>query len=159
MKSVRADIITRRTYNRPLDATGEKFETWEQTVDRVIHHQGWLWDRALGKPETPEYTEISDELKELRQLMLERKVCVSGRTLWLGGTEVARRREASQFNCAHLKLETIHDVVDSLWLLLQGCCVGFTPIVGTLSGITPPIKNVSVLRSRRIKKGGQEGNT
>jgi ribonucleoside-triphosphate reductase len=158
MKSVRADIITRRTYNRPLDPTGERFETWEQTVDRVIHHQGWLWDRALGKPETPEYTEISDELKELRQLMLDRKVCVSGRTLWLGGTDVAKRREASQFNCAHLKLETIHDVVDSLWLLLQGCGVGFTPVVGTLSGFTSPIKDVNVIRSRRTKKGGHEGN-
>ncbi len=158
MKSVRADIITRRTYNRPLDPTGERFETWEQTVDRVIHHQGWLWDRALGKPETPEYAEINDELKELRQLMLDRKVCVSGRTLWLGGTEVAKRREASQFNCAHLKLETIHDVVDSLWLLLQGCGVGFTPVVGTLSGFTSPIKDVQVIRSRRTKKGGHEGN-
>ena len=153
--SVRAQVITRRTYNRPTE-TG--YETWEQTVDRVIHHQGWLWDRALGKPETPEYTEINDELKELRQLMLDRKVCVSGRTLWLGGTEVAKRREASQFNCAHLKLETIHDVVDSLWLLLQGCGVGFTPVVGTLSGFTSPIKDVQVIRSRRTKKGGHEGN-
>ena len=36
MTSVRAEIITRRTYSRPLDEEGEVFETWEQTVDRVI---------------------------------------------------------------------------------------------------------------------------
>ena len=104
--SVRAQVITRRTYNRPTE-TG--YETWEQTVDRVIAHQNWLWNRAAG-------TElgIGPELKELRQVMLERKVMVSGRTLWLGGTDVAKTRESSQFNCAHLKVETIHDVVDSL---------------------------------------------
>jgi adenosylcobalamin-dependent ribonucleoside-triphosphate reductase len=148
--SVRAQVITRRTYNRPTE-TG--YETWEQTVDRVIDHQNWLWNRAAG-------TElgIGPELKELRQLMLDRKVMVSGRTLWLGGTAVAKKREASQFNCAHLKVETIHDVVDSLWLLLQGCGVGFTPVVGTLSGFTSPIKEVQVIRSKRTKKGGHEGN-
>ena len=148
--SVRAQVITRRTYNRPTE-TG--YETWEQTVDRVIAHQNWLWNRAAG-------TElgIGPELKELRQLMLDRKVMVSGRTLWLGGTDVAKKREASQFNCAHLKVETIHDVVDSLWLLLQGCGVGFTPVVGTLSGFTTPITTTEVLRSKRTKKGGHEGN-
>ena len=157
MTSVRAQVITRRTYNRPTD-TG--YETWEQTVDRVIQHQGWLWDRALGKsfPEGTSYQAICPELEELRQLMLERKVMVSGRTLWLGGTDVAKKREASQFNCAHLKVETIHDVVDSLWLLLQGCGVGFTPVVGTLSGFTSPIKEVQIIRSKRTKKGGHEGN-
>ena len=157
MTSVRAQVITRRTYNRPTD-TG--YETWEQTVDRVIKHQGWLWDRALGKPypDGTDYQAICPELEELRQLMLERKVMVSGRTLWLGGTDVAKKREASQFNCAHLKVETIHDVVDSLWLLLQGCGVGFTPVVGTLSGFTSPIKEVQVIRSKRTKKGGHEGN-
>jgi len=157
LTSVRAQVITRRTYNRPTD-TG--YETWEQTVDRVIQHQGWLWDRALGKsfPEGTSYQAICPELEELRQLMLERKVMVSGRTLWLGGTDVAKKREASQFNCAHLKVETIHDVVDSLWLLLQGCGVGFTPVVGTLSGFTSPIRTVEILRSKRTKKGGHEGN-
>ena len=157
MTSVRAQVITRRTYNRPTE-TG--YETWEDTVDRVIRHQGWLWDRALGKPypEGTAYQSVCGELEELRQLMLERKVMVSGRTLWLGGTDVAKKREASQFNCAHLKVETIHDVVDSLWLLLQGCGVGFTPVVGTLSGFTSPIKDVSIIRSKRTKKGGHEGN-
>ena len=160
MTSVRSEIITRRTYNRPKDDSGEEFESWAETVDRVIRHQGWLWDRALGKPD-PEgvyYQAVCEELEELRQLMLDRKVSVSGRTLWLGGTSIAKTREASQFNCAHLKVETIHDVVDSLWLLLQGCGVGFTPVVGTLSGFTQPIKDVEIKYSKRTAKGGRETN-
>jgi len=37
--SIRAQVITRRTYNRPLNIEGTKFETWEQTIGRVIAHQ------------------------------------------------------------------------------------------------------------------------
>lgn len=155
--STRAQIITRRTYNRPLDESGQNFETWEQTVDRVIEHQAWLWTRALGDlPHTS--IEILDELQELKQLMLERKVSMSGRTLWLGGTDVAKRREASQFNCSFLKVETVYDVVDTLWLLLQGCGVGFTPVVGTLNGFTRPIPEIEVVRSERTESGGEQDN-
>ena len=47
--STRAQVITRRTYNRPLSDDGKLFETWPQTVDRVIGHQQWLWERVLGR--------------------------------------------------------------------------------------------------------------
>jgi hypothetical protein len=115
--TTRAEVITRRTYNRPLNDQGTVFETWAQTVDRVIGHQQWLWERAKG-------TDLNDEefaeLYDLEQLMLERKVLTSGRTLWLGGTTVSQTREASQFNCSFTEVETVYDVVDILWLLLQG---------------------------------------
>lgn len=115
--SIRAQVITRRTYNRPLNDNGTVFETWNQTVARVIDHQQWLWERAAGRDLLD--TEFA-ELYELEQLMLDRKVSMSGRSLWLGGTEVAKTREASQFNCSFTEVETVYDIVDILWLLLQG---------------------------------------
>ena len=64
--SLRAQILTRRTYNRVLDDKGTVFETWAQTVDRVIEHQRWLWKRqmrrALNKTQ-------ETELEELRGLL------------------------------------------------------------------------------------------
>lgn len=153
--SLRAQLITRRTYNRPTDDTGKNFETWEQTVDRVIGHQRWLWERAMG---TETCLEDEEELKELRQLMLDRKVSMSGRTLWLGGTSVAQKREASQFNCSFTNVETVQDIVDVLWLLLQGCGVGFSPVVGQLTGFQKPLAEVEIVRSSRIDKGGRETN-
>ena len=154
--STRAQVITRRTYNRPTSDDGKEFETWQETVARVIDHQEWLWTRAVDR-------ELNDleyaELYDLEQLMLDRKVLMSGRTLWLGGTAVAKTREASQFNCSFTHVETIYDVVDVLWLLLQGCGVGFKPIVGTLNGFSKPIKNIRVVRSTRTTKGGNEANT
>lgn len=155
MVSTRADIITRRTYNRPIDEANNIFETWPQTVERVIGHQQWLWERALSR-------DLNDvefaELYELEQLMLARKTVCSGRTLWLGGTDIAKKREASQFNCSFTEVETVYDAVDVLWLLLQGCGVGFKPVVGTLSGFRKPIRNIQVIRSTRTEKGGLDYN-
>jgi adenosylcobalamin-dependent ribonucleoside-triphosphate reductase len=151
--SARAQIIYRRTYSREKD--DGRFETWGETITRVIQHQQWLWERAKGKALS---NDDRSELAELKRLMLDRKVLVAGRTLWLGGTEIAKRREASQFNCSHIKVETVHDAVDVLWLLLQGCGVGFTPVFGTLSGFATPIKNIVVKRSERTTKGGVEQN-
>jgi ribonucleoside-triphosphate reductase (formate) len=150
--STRAEIITRRTYCRPKD--DGTFETWEDVVRRVVGHQRWLWERAQG------FSMLFNqeaELSELRGLMLDRKVLTSGRTLWLGGTDVAKRREASQFNCSFCHVETVYDVVDVLWLLLQGCGVGFRPIMGSLNGFAKPLQ-VDVVRSTRTAKGGREVN-
>lgn len=153
--SLRSQLITRRTYNRPLNDEGTVFETFEQTVDRVIMHQEWLWERSKGRClNEVEYM----ELNELRHLMLDRKVLMSGRTLWLGGTAVSQVREASQFNCSFTHVETVQDVVDVLWLLLQGCGVGFRPIVGQLTGFTKPIETIEIIRSTRTEKGGVEHN-
>jgi adenosylcobalamin-dependent ribonucleoside-triphosphate reductase len=154
--SLRAQLITRRTYNRPTDDSGKNFESWQDTVDRVISHQEWLWARAGRTPVITQ--EAHDELMELRQLMLDRKVLTSGRTLWLGGTTVAQTREASQFNCSFTHVESIYDVVDVLWLLLQGCGVGFRPIIGQLTGFQKPIKELEIIRSERTEKGGCETN-
>ena len=147
--STRAQVVTRRTYNRPLNKEGTEFETWEQTIDRVISHQRWLWERAKGR----ELDQAQEkELSDLRDLYVNRIACPSGRTLWLGGTDVARRREASQFNCSFGRVETVHDVVDAFWLLLQGCGVGFEPVVGTLNGFSKPMK-IEVVRSTRTGRG------
>ena len=91
--------------------------------------------------------------------MLERKVLMSGRTLWLGGTDVAKRRESSQFNCSFTHAETVQDLVDILWLLMQGCGVGFKPIVGQLTGFRQRIPEFEIIRSTRVAKGGSEANT
>ncbi len=149
-QDVRAEVVVRRTYSRPKE--DGSFETWHETVDRVISHQLWLWNRAAGTVESdsPEHRELMHkELEEFRQLMLDKSVTTSGRTLWLGGTDIAKRRESSQFNCSFTKVETVYDIVDVLWLLLQGCGVGFSPVVGTLNGFFRPIKDIVVVNSTK----------
>ena len=146
-QSVRAQIVERRTYLRPLDKDGTSFETPEQAWRRVINHQSWLWERAKGEP--LDLMELA-ELEELYALFMDRKITVSGRTRWLGGTDVAKKREASQFNCAFGEVQTVHDVVDTIWLLLQGTGVGFRANVGVLNGFTAVIPEIEVIRSAKV---------
>lgn len=143
LPSARAEAVTRRTYNRPLDDDGTVLETWEQTANRAtrIHHHR-LWESAGGEPD-------SEELDELYTLVHERKALVSGRTLWLGGTDYSASRACSQFNCSYTRGQTVYELVDIFWLLLNGCGVGFRPIAGTLHGFLKPIPELSIIESNQ----------
>jgi len=151
----RSDIIVRRTYARPLNEEETKFESWDDICLRVQEHQKWLWERTLKR-------NLNDselyELDMFLELMLDKKCSVSGRTLWLGGTDLSKVRESSMFNCSGIVVETVYDMVDVLWLLMQGCGVGFKPKVGTLNGFFKPIPTIDVIRTKRTSKGGLESN-
>lgn len=140
----RSELIISRTYAREKE-DGTK-ETWLEIVERVKGHQMWLWEQAQEKPLN--FAQEA-ELDEMSKLMLDKKISMSGRTLWLGGTDVAKKRAASQFNCSFSRVETVHDVVDCLWLLMQGCGVGFSPVVGSLSGFSSKIESLEVIRSKK----------
>ena len=62
-KDTRSEIVHRRTYSRPIDEDRGVFETLEQTTDRIIEHQRWLWERALGRPLNTEEEFELDDLK------------------------------------------------------------------------------------------------
>ncbi len=151
----RATATALRTYHRPIREGENLLESWDQVVDRVINHQRWLWERALRR-------ELNEreihELEEVRQIVLCRKIAPAGRTLWLGGTDLSQKRESCMFNCAFTHVETVYDVVDTLWLLLQGCGVGFKPITGTLNGFRRPLTDIKIIRSARTGRGGVENN-
>lgn len=151
----RAMATALRTYHRPVKEGDTLLESWEQVVERVVCHQRWLWERALGRSLNDRE---DNELEELRSLVLNRYIAPAGRTLWLGGTELSRTRESSMFNCSYTHVETVYDVVDVLWLLLQGCGVGFRPITGTLNGFRRPLHEIKVIRSNRTEKGGVQHN-
>jgi ribonucleoside-triphosphate reductase (formate) len=139
--STRAEAVTRRTYNRPLDETGNRLETWDQTVQRATFNQHFrLWNEAGHPPD-----EL--ELEELRDIVQAREALVSGRTLWLGGTEYSGSRACSQFNCSFVNCATVYDAVDIFWLLLNGCGVGFKPVPGTLHGFLRPILALDIIGS------------
>ncbi len=153
VQSARAQIIERRTYLRPK---GDRFETAEESWVRVIDHQRWLWERAKGSVLN---ADEEAELAELLGLFLDRKVTVSGRTRWLGGTDIAKTREASQFNCSFVTVRSVYDVVDAMWLLLQGCGVGFRAEVGVLNGFTVAIPEIEIVRSQKTLTKDAHGET
>ena len=154
-KDTRAELVHRRTYSRPIDEANNIFEDLAETTERIISHQRWLWSRALGRPLNEEQEQ---ELEDLYEIYYSLQASPSGRTRWLGGTEVAKTREASQFNCSFAEVDNVTDVVDLFWLLLQGCGVGFKPRPGIIRGFHQPV-TVDVIRSTRTDKGGIEETT
>jgi ribonucleoside-triphosphate reductase len=176
MTSTRAQIVTRRTYCRPKNEEGTEFETWEEVINRVISHQRWLWERALTHKLMPEMplndvteglnewqsltVEQENELEELRQLMLDRKVAPAGRTLWLGGTDIGKRIELSQFNCCFVSVRTVYDVVDFFWGLLNGAGVTGLAEAGTLTGFRNKIPELEIIRTTRgpMEKGPEDNS-
>lgn len=153
-RSIRSEVVARRTYHRPLDFNdpSKGFESWPDVIDRCIRHQQWLWERA-------QHTHLSaqqyEELEELRTLMLNNQALLAGRTLWLGGTDKAKKHEACMFNCAFTQLATPSDFVDMFWLLLQGCGVGFEPVPGNIYGFASPIPNITFVPSVRSDEGNE----
>lgn len=153
MPSIRARFTERRTYLRPLDEDGKIFETPTQALDRVMGHQRWLWEQAQGRPLS---FEQEMELEELRELIEQKKVSVSGRVKWMGGTALVKERAASVFNCSFSLAQKPADLVDIFWLLLQGAGVGFRPITGLLTGLPSTITEIKTIGSTRTEKGGAE---
>lgn len=147
--------IALSSYHRPLQEEAGLLENWQQVTDRVINRQKWLWTRSLGRSLNKLEKE---ELKELSLLLKRRSLLPDGRTLWLSGTDISEKRESCMFNSAFTYVETVYDVVDLFWLLLQGCSVGFYPITGTLNGFRCPLESVVVIRSTRLKADGSKSN-
>jgi len=142
--SARAQAVTYRTYCRPKDESADpRLETWEEVCERsvVVHHRH-LWEKAGGVVNEA-------ELQELKALQIDRKVTVSGRTLWMGGTEYGMERACSNFNCSFTRVSSVYSVVDAFWLLLNGSGVGFVPVPGTLHGFQQRIDNVEYIDSKR----------
>lgn len=167
--STRARIVYRRTYARPLE--NGRFETTAQVIERVIKHQRWLYIRALlnnGSLEgdyrvgdtsrlawefaypDKKVEKVDLELSFLKRLLENRVATLAGRTLWLGGTELARRRESAMFNCAFGEIRTVGDYVDHFWLLLQGCGTGCRPVPGVIHGYPQPVELECIPSTRSI---------
>lgn len=153
--TLNSSAVALKYFHRPLQDSGRTLESWTQVVSRVIERQKWLWERAANRNLNEK--ELA-ELDELSSLLLKRAVLPDGRTLWLSGTEISRSRESCMFNSAFTNVETVYDVVDLFWLLLQGCSIGFYPVTGTLNGFRCPLESIEVIRSTRKDANGCKTN-
>ncbi|HEV8051583.1 MAG TPA: ribonucleoside-triphosphate reductase, adenosylcobalamin-dependent, partial [Parachlamydiaceae bacterium] len=73
----RAMATALRTYHRPVKEGAVLLESWDQVVERVVGHQRWLWERALGRSLNERE---DDELEEMRYLIQNRYIAAAGRT-------------------------------------------------------------------------------
>lgn len=104
-----------RTYSRYVPELKRR-EVWRETVERAV-----AWSLSLDEKKT-----TKNELFELFDAVYSLKIQLAGRTLWVGGTEVADEFSLSNFNCSLTLIEKIEDFCDLFYLSMLGSGVGFS---------------------------------
>lgn len=143
------EFVYLRTYSRYLNDKKRR-ENWFETVLRTTEY-----NIELGlnfKKQHNLNINMDDEIKEAQLLfdnLFNLRTFTSGRTLYMGGTDIVRQYPLSNFNCCFTMIERYHDFVDVFYLLMIGAGVGVR-IDKELIGKMPYIRKVS-LESRYNK--------
>lgn len=107
------ELIYLRTYSRWSEENNRR-EKWGETVKRTVNWSGSLVDNF---PEQ-EAKELFDNWNNLRAFP-------SGRSLWTAGTEFSKNHGFGNFNCAFSEMLSPQDFYELVYLLMNGCGVGF----------------------------------
>ncbi|MED4841551.1 ribonucleoside-triphosphate reductase, adenosylcobalamin-dependent [Weizmannia sp. CD-2023] len=131
-----------RTYSRYLPELKRR-ETWKETCQRAVEYNinlaykhmkklGYKFDRK----------ELEREAEMFFNSMYNLRQFLSGRTLWVGGSEngVADKYPLANFNCSFTNIEKWEDLCDLFYLLLVGTGVGFK-CTKEMAANLPPVRD------------------
>ena len=99
------NFVYYRTYSRFLSKLNRR-EYWWETCKRAVEYNCNLVDNVTEQ-----------EAEELYDAMFNLKLFLSGRTLWVGGTESSKKYPSSNFNCSYTNIEKIDDICEVFYLL------------------------------------------
>ena len=105
------NFVFYRTYSRFINSLGRR-EYWYETVKRAVEYNTSIAPTSIDEAE-----ELYDNIFNLRQF-------VSGRTFWIGNTEVSKNYPLANFNCAFQVIDSFKSFKDLFYLLMLGCGVG-----------------------------------
>lgn len=118
------EFVYLRTYSRYLEDKKRR-ETWFETVLRTTEYNvglGIKYKEKMGLK-----INMDEEIKEAERLfdnLFNLRTFTSGRTLYMGGTEIVNQYPLSNYNCAFTNIEKFSDLVDVFYLLMVGSGVG-----------------------------------
>lgn len=120
-----SSFVFYRTYSRWLPEQNRR-ETWKETCRRAVEYNVGLAQKHYEKINM-EYNHIllKKEAEALFDNMFNLRQFLSGRTLWVGGTNAAKKYPLANFNCSFLNITKWSDLGDLFYLLLVGTGVGF----------------------------------
>ena len=105
------NFVFYRTYSRFLNDIGRR-EYWYETVKRAVEY-----NTSIAPTSVEEAEQLYDNVFNLRQFL-------SGRTFWIGNTEVSKSYPLANFNCAFQVIDSFKSFKDLFYLLMLGCGVG-----------------------------------
>ncbi|TCT13813.1 ribonucleoside-diphosphate reductase alpha chain/ribonucleoside-triphosphate reductase [Natranaerovirga pectinivora] len=105
------NFVYYRTYSRWLPKENRR-EYWWETVRRAVEYNCSLVPTTKSEAE-----KLYDNIFNLRQFL-------SGRTFWVGGTDVAKNYPMANYNCAFQVIDNFGAFKDLFYLLMIGSGVG-----------------------------------
>jgi ribonucleoside-diphosphate reductase alpha chain/ribonucleoside-triphosphate reductase len=105
------NLVYYRTYSRWLPKEKRR-EYWWETVRRAVEYNCSLVPTTKAEAE-----KLYDNIFNLRQFL-------SGRTFWVGGTDVANNYPMANYNCAFQVIDHFSAFKDLFYLLMIGSGVG-----------------------------------
>lgn len=106
-----AKLVYYRTYSRWLPEEGRR-ETWKEACVRAVEY-----NCSLAPTSTYEAQRLFDNMFNLKQF-------ISGRSLWIGGSEASKKTKLANFNCSFVVIDSIQSLCDVFYLLMVGTGVG-----------------------------------
>lgn len=111
-RQVLSDIILHMKYARYLPEKKRR-ETWEEVVTRNMNMH-------IAK-----YPKLEEEIRQAYQLVYDRKVLPSMRTMQFAGRPIDLNCSRG-YNCSYLPIDTADAFSESMFLLLGGTGVGYS---------------------------------
>ena len=122
--SVLGEFVYLRTYARYLEDI-KKRETWYETVLRTTNYNINLGIQYKQQNQIPiDWEQEEQEASLLFEQLFYLRTFPSGRTLYMGGTEIVKEYPLSNYNCSFTEIENFHDFVEVFYLLMVGSGVG-----------------------------------
>jgi ribonucleoside-diphosphate reductase alpha chain len=137
------EFVYLRTYSRYLEEKKRR-ENWFETVLRTTEYNIELGIKYKKKHGL--FINMKDEIKEAELLfdnLFNLRTFTSGRTLYMGGTEIVKNYPLSNYNCSFTMIEGFHDFVDVFYLLMVGSGVGIR-IDKELISKMPKVRKISL---------------
>ena len=137
------EFVYLRTYARYLEDRKRR-EKWYETVLRTTEYNIGLGIKFKEKNGLK--VNMEEERKEAEALydhLFHLRTFTSGRTLYMGGTEVVEQYPLSNYNCAFTVIENMHDLVDVFYLLMVGSGVGIRIDNNLVTGL-PTVRHIEL---------------
>lgn len=114
-----SEFVYLRTYSRWLEDFKRR-ETWLETCIRCVTYSYKLYTGPASVMDIQAQAEQSlEDMFWLRQLP-------SGRTMWVGGTDIIDEIPTANYNCSFVAVDSLESFRDMFYLLMVGCGVGFS---------------------------------
>lgn len=141
-----AKLVYYRTYSRWLPYEGRR-ETWKETCVRAVEY-----NCSLAPTSIYEAQRLFDNMFNLKQF-------ISGRSLWIGGSEASKKTKLANFNCSFVVIDSIKSLCDLFYLLMVGTGVGVRILpsdVEKLPTFRDDVKLLAQYNKNSTKQRGRE---